>query len=152
MTLEQRDRLSDAVIGVAIEVHRCLGPGLLESSYEECLYFELAHRGVMHARQLALPIVFKGHRLDCGYRMDLVVEQRLIVEVKSVERLIRLHEAQILTYLWLSGLKTGLLLNFNVPLLKHGLRRYTLSSSAHSVRSAVDLTQANPTRHTLPNA
>jgi GxxExxY protein len=135
----ERDRVSDRVIGAAIEVHRHLGPGLLESAYEECPCFELSDRGVAYERQVPLAVVFKGHRLDCGYRMDIVVEQQLIVEVKSVEQLLRIHEAQVLTYLRLSGLQTGLLLNFNDVLLKHGLRRYVQSSSARSACSAVDL-------------
>jgi GxxExxY protein len=135
----ERDPVSDGVIGAAIEVHRHLGPGLLESAYEECLCFELAQRGIAHQRQVPLPIVFKGHRLDCGYRLDIVVERRLIVEVKSVDQLMRIHEAQVLTYLRLSGLQTGILLNFNAVLLKHGLRRYTQTSSARSACSAVNL-------------
>jgi GxxExxY protein len=126
-----------------VQPSRSIGQGLLESAYEECLCFELHERGITHARQVPLPIVFKGHRLDAGYRMDIIVEQQLIVEVKSVDQLIRLHEAQVLTYLRRSGLQTGLLLNFNTVLLKHGLRRYKLSSSA---RSAVDLLPS-PTTH-----
>ena len=128
--------LSNLVIGAAIEVHRQLGPGLLESAYEECLCFELAQLGGTHERQVALPIVYKGHRLNAGYRIDLVVERTLIVEVKSVDQLARIHTAQMLTYLRLSGLETALLINFNVALLKIGLRRFALSSSACS---AVDL-------------
>jgi GxxExxY protein len=128
--------LSEQVIGAAIEVHRQLGPGLLESTYEQCLCFELAQCSIAYVRQVPLPVIYKGNRLDCGYRIDLVVEQQLIVEVKSVDQLLRIHEAQLLTYLRLSGLQIGLLLNFNAVLLKHGIRRYALSSSA---RSAVDL-------------
>ena len=144
MTKADNDPLSDRVIGAAIEVHRYLGPGLLESSYEECLCFELAQRGVSCARQVPLPIVFKGHRLDCGYRLDVVVEERMIVEVKSVEQLSRVHSAQILTYLKLSGLHVGLLLNFNVVMMRHGLRRFVQTASAPS---AVNPTQANLTLH-----
>lgn len=136
MQKSERDKLSSGVIGAAIEVHRYLGPGPRESSYEERLCFELGPRGIAHTRQVPLPIVFKGHRLDCGYRMDLVVEARLIVELKSLDQLMRLHEAQLLANLRLSGLQIGLFLNFNVPLLKHELRRHALSPSA---RSAVDL-------------
>lgn len=135
----ERDPVSDRVIGAAIEVHRHLGPGLLESAYEECLSFELAQRGIAHQRQVPLPIMFKGHRLDCGYRLDIVAEQRLVVEVKSVDQLMRIHEAQVLTYLRLSGLQTGLLLNFSAVLLKQGLCRYTQTSSVRSACSAVDL-------------
>jgi GxxExxY protein len=132
------DLSSEQVIGAAIEVHRQLGPGLLESTYEQCLCFELAQCSIAHVRQVPLPVIYKGNRLDCGYRIDLVVEQQLIVEVKSVDQLLRIHEAQLLTYLRLSGLQIGLLLNFNAVLLKHGIRRYALSSSACSARSAVD--------------
>ncbi len=140
--------LSNLVIGAAIEVHRQLGPGLLESSYEECLCFELAQLGVTHERQVALPIVYKGHRLDAGYRIDLVVEKILIVEMKSVDQITRLHEAQVLTYLRLSGIETALLINFNAVLLEHGLRRFALSSSAISARSAVNLLPThNPADH-----
>ncbi len=141
----ERDEVSGRIIGAAIEVHRHLGPGLLESTYEECLCFELNERGIAYDRQVPLPIVFKGHRLDAGYRMDIVVEQQLIVEVKSVDQLMRIHEAQVLTYLRLSGLQTGLLLNFNTVLLKHGLRRYKSTTSARSACSVVHL-PSPPTR------
>lgn len=141
MTKSGNDPLSDRVIGAAIDVHRYPGPGLLESSYEECLCFELAQRGVAYARQAPLPVVYKGHRLDCGYRLDILVERRLIVEVKSVDHLTGVHSAQILTYLKLSGLHVGLLLNFNAVMMRHGVRRYVQTASAPS---AVDLTQAAP--------
>ena len=120
---KQRDPLSDKVIGLAIEVHRGLGPGLLESIYEECLSLELKEHGLSHARQVPLPIVYKTMRLDCGYRMDFVVEERLVLELKAVERLLAVHKAQLLTYLKLSGHKTGLLFNFNEVVLKDGLVR-----------------------------
>ena len=123
---ETRDRLSGAVLGAAIEVHRALGPGLLEAVYEECLCHELNIGGIQFARQVPLPIQYKGVYLDCGYRMDLVVEDQLILEVKSVERLLPLHDAQLLTYLKLSGIKKGLLLNFNARVLKQGVRRLVL--------------------------
>jgi GxxExxY protein len=139
MPRTDNDPLSNIVIGAAIEVHRYLGPGLLESSYEECLCFELTQRGISHTRQVPLPIRFKGHRLECGYRLDILVEEKLIVEVKSVDQLNRVHAAQIPTYLKLSGLQVRLLLNFNVALLRHGLRRYVRSASACSACSAVDL-------------
>ncbi|MGH6960322.1 MAG: GxxExxY protein [Dongiaceae bacterium] len=126
MTGEARDPVTDRVIGLAIEVHRQLGPGLLESAYEDCLCHELRTHGIDFRRQVPLPINYKGEHLDCGYRMDLVVAGSLIVEIKSVEKLLPLHEAQLLTYLKLSGLKTGLLLNFNVLLLKHGIKRMVL--------------------------
>lgn len=123
---EARDRLTAAVLGAAIEVHRTLGPGLLESVYEECLCHELTLGGTCFARQVPLPVQYKGVHLDCGYRMDLVVADQLVVEVKSVERLLALHDAQLLTYLRLSGIKKGLLLNFNTRILKHGIRRLVL--------------------------
>ena len=118
--------LSERVIGLAIDVHRHLGPGLLESAYEECLCFELAQDGIAHFRQVPLPVVYKEVRLDCGYRMDLVVDHQLIIEVKSVERLLAIHTAQMLTYLRLSGYKIALLMNFNTLQLKDGLRRFVL--------------------------
>jgi GxxExxY protein len=114
------------VIGLAIEVHRHLGPGLLESAYEECLSYELKQAGIGFRRQVALPVVYKDVRLDCGYRMDIVVEQALILEIKAVEQIVPLHEAQILTYLRLSGIRVGLLMNFNAIALRHGLRRFVL--------------------------
>jgi len=118
-----RDSLSEAVIGAAIEVHRELGAGLLESAYEECLCHELECLNIEFARQVALPIRYKTITLDCVYRMDIVVEGQLILELKAVEKLLPIHEAQLLSYLRLSGLATGLLLNFNVPVLKDGLKR-----------------------------
>jgi GxxExxY protein len=126
------DLLTEKVIGVAIEVHRQLGPGLLESAYEECLCCELARAQVLSQRQVALPVIYKSVRLDCGYRLDLVVENRLIVELKTVERLMPIHEAQVITYLRLSGIPTGLLLNFNSVVLKHGIRRLMLSGCTES--------------------
>lgn len=122
----ERDPISATVIGAAIEVHRVLGPGLLESAYEECLCHELSLRGIAFERQLALPVDYKGVRLDCGYRLDIVLPGRLIVELKAVEQLAPIHDAQLLTYLKLSGIRTGLLLNFNVPLLRDGIRRLVL--------------------------
>jgi GxxExxY protein len=119
----ERDPLTDQVIGFAIEVHRHLGPGLLESAYEECLCYELKVNAVGFQRQVPLPVVYKSVRLDCGYRMDVVVENRLILEIKSAERLMPIHEAQVLTYMRLGGVRTGLLLNFNTPVLKDGIRR-----------------------------
>jgi GxxExxY protein len=115
--------LTEQIIGAAIEVHRALGPGLLESAYEECLCVELGLRGIRFQSQVGLPVVYKKHRADTGYRLDLIVEDSVVVEIKAVERLLPLHEAQLLTYLRLSGMATGLLLNFNVPVLKDGIRR-----------------------------
>jgi len=120
------DPLTEKVIGLAIEVHRHLGPGLLESAYEECLCFELETNGIGHDRQVPLPVTYKNAKLECGYRMDVVVEDGLIIELKTVDRLLPIHEAQLLTYLKLSGLKTGLLLNFNSSVLKDGIRRLVL--------------------------
>jgi GxxExxY protein len=117
------DALSGSVIGAAIEVHRALGPGLLESAYEECLARELVLRDIRYSRQVPLPLEYKGVHLDCGYRLDLVVADRLIVELKTVEKLLPIHEAQLLTYLKMTGIKTGLLLNFNVAILKEGIKR-----------------------------
>ena len=124
--LYEKDILTDQVIGFAIEVHRHLGPRLLESAYEECLCYELSENGIGFKRQVPLPVVYKSVRLDCGYRIDIVVEERLILELKSAERLLPIHEAQVLTYMRLSGIPTGLLLNFNTPVLKDGIRRLML--------------------------
>lgn len=117
------DEISESVIGACIEIHRCLGPGLLESAYEECLCHELSVRGIPFERQKPLPVVYKTVKLDCGYRLDLVVAQTLIVELKAVETLLPIHEAQLLTYLKLSNMPLGLLINFHVPVLKQGLKR-----------------------------
>jgi GxxExxY protein len=125
-TSAERDPLTNAIIGAAIEVHRNLGPGLLESIYEACLAWELRDRGVGVEQQVAVPVVYKGHELRIAYRVDLVVERSVIVEVKAVDRLHPLTDAQVLTYLKLSSLKTALVLNFNVPLLRDGVRRLVL--------------------------
>jgi len=114
------------IIGAAIEVHRVLGPGLLESAYEECLCRELSLRRVAFLRQYPLPVDYKGVRLECGYRVDLLVADSVVVEVKAVERLLPVHEAQLLSYLKLGGWKLGLLINFNVPLLKQGVKRMVI--------------------------
>jgi len=115
--------LSSKVIGAAIEVHKSLGPGLLESVYEECLCHELGIRGLSFERQKLLPVIYKGKQLDCGYRLDIVVENKIIVELKSCERIELIHKAQLLTYLKLAGLTLGLLLNFNVPFMRDGIVR-----------------------------
>jgi GxxExxY protein len=122
----ENDPLTQQIIGFAIEVHRQLGPGLLESAYEECLCYELHQAAIAFRRQVPLPVVYKAVRLDCGYRMDLVIRDKVIVELKTVERLLPVHEAQLLTYLKLSGIPTGLLLNFSSAVLKDGLRRLVL--------------------------
>jgi GxxExxY protein len=114
------------IIGAAIEVHRALGPGLLESAYEACLCRELALRGVSFSSQVPLPVSYKGVRLDCGYRIDLLVDGRIVVEFKCVDSINSLHKAQLLTYLRLSNNKIGLIINFNVPVLKDGIERLAL--------------------------
>ena len=128
--------LTHRVIGAAITVHRQLGPGLLESAYEECLAYELEWNGIAHERQVPLPLEYRGHQLACGYQMDLVVEGQLIIERKSVSELLPIHEAQVLTYLRLSGYPLALLPNFNTVLLKRGLRRFALTDLAYSASSA----------------
>jgi GxxExxY protein len=114
------------LVDAGLKVHRALGPGLLESAYEHCLAHELRARGLDVERQAVLPIVYDGATIDAGYRLDLIVEKAIVVEVKSVDALTRVHEAQILTYLKLSGCRIGFLMNFNVPLFKEGLRRFML--------------------------
>jgi GxxExxY protein len=117
------ERLARTVVDAGLKVHRTLGPGLLESAYEHCLARELQIRGLAVRRQVALPIVYEGAKLESGYRLDLVINDALIIEVKAVEALTRLHEAQVLTYLRLSGHRIGFLMNFNVTLFKQGVRR-----------------------------
>jgi GxxExxY protein len=114
---------TQSIIGACIEVHRHLGPGLLESAYEACVCRELSNRLVPFERQRPLPIEYKGELLECGYRLDIVVDGRIIVELKAVEKLLPIHEAQMMTYLKLTGLRLGLLINFNVPILKQGIKR-----------------------------
>lgn len=126
MSLSYGSVLSERVIGLAIDVHRYLGPRLLESAYEECLCFELEDHEIAYLRQVPLPIAYNGIRLECGYRMDIVAESELVIEVKAVDRLLPIYDAQILTYLRLSGNKIGLLINFNSVLLKDGLKRIVL--------------------------
>jgi len=118
--------VTQIIIAAAMEVHRHLGPGLLESAYEECMCRELALRETPYASQVALPLEYKGIKLDCGYRMDLVVNDLVVVELKCVDKVLPIHEAQLLTYLKLSRIKTGLIINFNTPLLKDGIRRLVL--------------------------
>ena len=120
---DAKDPLSRKVIGCAIQVHRELGPGLLESAYEECLCHELTVRGIPFNRQQPLPVAYKGVMLDCGYRLDLLVANAVVVEIKAVETILPIHEAQLLTYLKLGGWHVGLLVNFNVPILKDGIKR-----------------------------
>jgi GxxExxY protein len=117
------NKVTESIIGSAIEVHRHLGPGLLESAYETCLCRELDDRGLQNVRQVPLPVEYKGMKIDCGYRLDIVVEQLVIIELKAVLDWHPVFEAQLLTYLKISGFKAGLAINFNVPLLKDGIHR-----------------------------
>jgi len=129
---------SEVVIGACIEVHRQLGPGLLESAYEQCVAHELCLRGLRFERQCSVPLEYKGVKLECGYRLDLVVENTIIVEIKSVEHLLPIHTAQLLTYLRLTRLPIGLLFNFHEAVLKQGLRRLVISPAFPSSRLPVD--------------
>ena len=123
---QELNRITQMILGGALSVHRALGPGLLESAYEACLAFELVERGLRIERQKSLPVRYREVNLDCGYRIDLLVDSKVIIEVKAVERLNPIHEAQLLSYLKLSSCKVGLLINFNVRILKHGVRRLVL--------------------------
>ncbi len=143
--MDERDRLdaiSRRIIGAAIEVHRRLGPGLLESAYEACLAYELRQCGLKVEQQRPLPVLYKDVKLDCGYRLDLVVEDSVIVEIKAVERLAPIHDAQLLSYLRMSEMRVGLLINFHVRVLKNGLKRIVneFPDSAFSANSAVNNT------------
>jgi GxxExxY protein len=120
---DRLDQLSRRIIGAAIEVHRHLGPGLLESAYEACLAYELKEMGLRFEQQRPLPVIYKNVKLDCGYRLDLIVEDEVIVEVKATEQLLPIHDAQLLSYLRIADKRVGLLLNFHVPVLKNGLKR-----------------------------
>lgn len=120
------NQLSDVTIGAAIEVHRHLGPGLLESSYHACLCRELELRGIAYDSQVALPLQYKGIQLSKGYIIDLLIENSLVVEIKSVDKLLPIHSAQLITYMRLRGVSSGLLMNFNVHLLPHGIKRMLL--------------------------
>ena len=120
------NELTDAIIGAAMEVHRTLGPGLLESTDEMCLCRELAIRGIRFERQVPIPVEYKAVKLDCGYRADIVIDGTILVEIKAIDSLLPIHDAQLLSYLKLGDWKIGLLINFNVELLKNGLRRRVL--------------------------
>lgn len=120
LSIDELNKITEAIIGAAIEVHRHLGPGLLESAYREFLRYELLQRGYTTLQEVPLPLIYKGLKLDCGYRLDLLVNDAVIVEIKSVNDLAPIHDAQLLSYLKISGGKVGLLLNFNVKYLKHG--------------------------------
>ncbi len=123
------NKITGKIIGCAIEVHRLLGPGLLESAYEECLAYELSSIGLKAERQKPVPVIYKEIHLECGYRIDILVEDQVIIELKTVENFCPVHEAQILTYMKFAQKRIGLLLNFNVTVLKDGIRRYILSSN-----------------------
>ena len=120
------DNLSNKVIGLAIEVHRKLGPGLLENTYKQCLAYELSHAGITFLVEAELPVKYKNVRISCGYRIDLLIKNQLIVELKCVDKIHPIHEAQILTYMKLSNVKVGLLINFNVKTLNKGIKRFVL--------------------------
>ena len=121
--LESLNSLTERIIGCAIEVHKGIGPGLLESAYEECLCFELSQAGLAFERQVPLPVAYKGVNLDCGYRLDLIVEGQIILEIKAVDRIIPIHEAQLLSYLRMLDKRVGLILNFHSAVLKNGIKR-----------------------------
>ncbi|MBW1824776.1 MAG: GxxExxY protein [Deltaproteobacteria bacterium] len=121
--VERLNKITETIIGVAINVHRALGPGLLESAYEACMVYDLAQAGLKIEQQKPLPIVYRGVKLECAYRLDLMVENEVIVEIKSVEKLLPIHQAQLMSYLKLSDCKVGLLINFNVKILRNGIKR-----------------------------
>ncbi len=123
LNMDQLNKITEKIIGAAIEVHRALGPGLLESAYAACLVYELRQRGLNVLQEVPLPLVYKEVKLDCGYRLDILVNDAVIIEVKSVESLAPIHEAQLLSYLKLADCKIGLLINFNVKMLKQGIKR-----------------------------
>jgi len=129
------NEVSQAIIGAAIEVHRALGPGLLESAYEECLARELTLRQMPFERQKPLLLEYKGVHLECGYRIDFLVAEKVLVEVKAVESLLPIHQAQLLTYMKLAGCQVGLLINFHVPVLKNGIKRLVLGFDERMARS-----------------
>ena len=120
------NQITEGIIGCAIEVHKRLGPGMLESAYAECLNYELEEKGLKTERQVAVPVIYKEIKLSCGYRIDLLVENRVIIELKTVDSFAPVHEAQVLTYMRFAGKEMGLLINFNVKLLKDGIRRFRI--------------------------
>ncbi len=139
--------LTKQIIGAAIEVHKLLGPGLLESAYEECLCHELHLRGLRFVKQKSVPLFYKGVKLDCGFRLDLLVEGRVVVELKSIEAIAPIHEAVVLTYLRLSGHPLALLINFNVPVLKEGVRRFIMPGNSARVILNTEFTEGAEKRH-----
>jgi GxxExxY protein len=126
MLMLHLEELTEAIIGAAIEVHRHLGPGLLESAYEQCLCHELTARNISFKRQVEMPVQYKGALVDCGYRIDILVEDAVILELKAVDKIIPIHEAQVMTYMKLSGKKVGILMNFNTRMMKDGIVRRAL--------------------------
>lgn len=128
-TVKNLNELTEDIIGAAVEVHRAFGPSLLESTYEMCLCRELSLRGIPFERQVSIPVEYKGVKLDCGYQADIIVDGMILVEIKAIDSLLSIHDAQLLSYLKLGGWQIGLLINFNVELLKHGLRRRVLGLS-----------------------
>lgn len=120
------NELTQKIIGCSIEVHKSLGPGLLETAYEQCLAYELSHAGLEFKLQVPMPVIYKGVRIECGYRIDVVVEDKVIIEIKAVDKVLNIHNAQLLTYLKLSKIKLGLLINFNEKLLHKGIKRLVL--------------------------
>lgn len=127
---KSEDPLTHLVISCALEVHKALGPGLLESAYEQCLMHEFVQRGMKFSNQVPMPVEYKGKQLDCAFRADIMIENALIIELKAVDKLQRIHEAQVLTYMKLANIPVGLLINFNSTLLKDGIRRLFLSQSS----------------------
>jgi GxxExxY protein len=133
------EALTEQIIGAAMEVHKALGPGLLESVYEECLCYELHLRGLRFQRQVTVPVIYKGVSLDCGYRLDLIVEETVILELKCVERVLAIHEAQLMTYLKLLDKPVGFIMNFNVPVLRQGITRKVFDSASPRLRGEKSL-------------
>ncbi len=131
----QHEEITREIILGAIQVHKKLGPGLLESAYKTCLVLELHDRGLPCKQELIVPIVYNNHRIDCGFRIDLLVDEKVIVELKAIEQILPLHEAQVLTYLRLLRKQVGLLINFNVPILKRGIRRCVLNAHEEELNS-----------------
>jgi GxxExxY protein len=138
---DRLDQITHRIIGAAIEVHKILGPGLLESAYEACLAYELRQLGYKIEQQKPLPVIYKDVKLDCGYRLDLVVEDAVIIEIKAIEQIAPIHDAQLISYLRLADKRVGLLINFHVQLLKNGVKRIVnnFPNSAHSAISAVNV-------------
>jgi len=132
----EHEELTGRIIGAAMYVHRCLGPGLLESAYENCLVAEFDHLGIDYSQQIEVPVEHRGKRLDCGYRVDLLVQDTVILELKSVQKVEPIHEAQLLTYLRLMNKPVGLILNFNVPVLKDGIFRRALTNSSSATSAS----------------